>query len=245
MRLDVGEFGTEELLGPLDRESLHLVHILTASIPAAAGVTLGIFVGKAAPLRLLDRLGGEILRGDELDVAGLTGLFLLDRVVNLGIGHGEFRGARGDATSVHFRDTATVAALAFEGGAEPGIDDGGGFRSGGEIAGEAKDVRVVVDAGFRGDHRVRDDGGLNSGVAVRGNGHADPGGATENAEILFARSDGLGNEGGVVGVIDRFLGERARVFNLVTRATQMRDNSFLEFESTVIGADDERGFLHG
>src|SRR5690606_37365022 len=83
------------------------------------------------------------------------------------------------------------------------------------------------------------------GIAVRGDGHADAGGAAEDAEVALPGEDGGGDEAGVVGIVDGFLGEGTRVLDLVALAAEVRDEGFLEFESTVVGADDERGFLHG
>ena len=92
VRLHVGVLGAEELLGTVDRELLDLVDELAAAVPAFARVTLGILVGQHAALGLQDRRVGEVLRGDELNVALLAGELGGDGGVELGIELRERRG---------------------------------------------------------------------------------------------------------------------------------------------------------
>ena len=73
--LDVGVVGAEEFFGAFDGEDLDLVDLFAAAIPAAGRVALGVFVGEHAALGLEDGGVGEVLRGDELDVAFLAGAF--------------------------------------------------------------------------------------------------------------------------------------------------------------------------
>ncbi len=82
VRLHVDVLGAEKLLGAVDGQLLDDVDVLTAAIPAPAWIALGVFVREAGALRLHDRPGGEILRGDQLDVFKLPQLLRLDRRVN-------------------------------------------------------------------------------------------------------------------------------------------------------------------
>src|SRR5579872_810822 len=71
MGLDVRVLGPEELLGPVDRELLDLVDHLAAAVVAAARIALGVLVGGNRPDGLENGRPGEVLRGDELQLAPL------------------------------------------------------------------------------------------------------------------------------------------------------------------------------
>ena len=72
VRLHVGEAAVEELLGALDRQRLHLVHVLAAAVVAVARIALGVLVGEHAAGRLEHRAGDDVLRGDQLDLVLLA-----------------------------------------------------------------------------------------------------------------------------------------------------------------------------
>ncbi len=72
MGLDVGELGAEQLLGPIDGQLLHLVDDLTAFVIATTRIALGVLVGEHRARCRHDRRGGEVLRGDQVDVAVLA-----------------------------------------------------------------------------------------------------------------------------------------------------------------------------
>ncbi len=87
--LDVDVLGAEELPGAVDGELLDDVHVLATAVPAAPGVALGVFIGEAGALGFHHGAGGEILRGDELDVLELALCLVPNGVGDLGIGLGE------------------------------------------------------------------------------------------------------------------------------------------------------------
>ena len=66
MGLDVGVLGTEERLGPVPGQVLHLVDDLVPAVVAASGVSLGVLVGQDRARRRQHRRGREVLRRDEL-----------------------------------------------------------------------------------------------------------------------------------------------------------------------------------
>ena len=59
--------GAEELLEPVDRELLDLVHHLTPTVIALAGIPFGVLVGERRPHRVDHRAAREILAGDQLE----------------------------------------------------------------------------------------------------------------------------------------------------------------------------------
>jgi hypothetical protein len=69
--LHVRVLGTEKLLRAVDRRLLDLVHDLAAAVVAPARVALGVLVRRHRPNRLEDRGPGEVLGGDQLDLAAL------------------------------------------------------------------------------------------------------------------------------------------------------------------------------
>ena len=77
VRLDVDVFGVEELFRAVAREVLHLVGVLAAAVVALARIAFGVLVGEDAAGGFEDGFGGEILAGDQLDLAVLTARFLL------------------------------------------------------------------------------------------------------------------------------------------------------------------------
>ena len=76
VRLHVGVLGAVESLGPLDGQGLDLVHDLATAVVPGARIALGVLVGEHAPHRLEHGGRGEVLGGDELDVAPLPGQLL-------------------------------------------------------------------------------------------------------------------------------------------------------------------------
>ena len=76
VRLDVGVFGAEERLGPLDRQVLGDVDVLAAAVVAASRVTLGVLVGQDRALGFEHRARGEVLGGDHFQGVALAAEFL-------------------------------------------------------------------------------------------------------------------------------------------------------------------------
>ena len=72
VRLDVGVLGAEERSGPVDRELLDLVDDLAPAVVAPARIALRVLVGRDAADRLEHGGPGEVLGGDQLDLAPLT-----------------------------------------------------------------------------------------------------------------------------------------------------------------------------
>ena len=72
VRLDVRVLGAEQLLGAVDRRLLDLVDDLAAAVVALAGIALGVLVRRHGADRLEDRRPGEVLGGDQLDLAALA-----------------------------------------------------------------------------------------------------------------------------------------------------------------------------
>ena len=72
MRLDVGVFRAEELLGAVDGELLDDIDVLAAAVVALARVAFGILIRQHAALRFHHGLGDDVLRGDELEFRALA-----------------------------------------------------------------------------------------------------------------------------------------------------------------------------
>ena len=89
VRLHVGVFGAEQLLGSRDCERLGDVNELAAAVVAATRVAFGVLVRHHRSGGFENRPAHEVLRGDELEPVGLTMGFVLDGGGNLGIGLGE------------------------------------------------------------------------------------------------------------------------------------------------------------
>ena len=92
MRLHVGIGGTEQLLGPLDGESLGDVHEFAAAIVAFARVAFGILVGEYGALRFEHPWARVVLRGNQFDVIFLAAAFVGDglREFRIEFGDGHF-----------------------------------------------------------------------------------------------------------------------------------------------------------
>lgn len=136
---------------------------------------------------------------------------------------------------VHFGDAAGMATTG-ERGFQPSIDDVLGGVDG-CLASEAEDVAGIVLAGDGSSRCVMHEAGLDARVAVRGNAHADAGGADEDACIRAAIEHTSGDEFGVVGVIDRGRVIHAEVFDGVAGVQQVVEDGVLEIESAMVGGD--------
>ena len=93
VRLDVRVLGAEQLLRPIDRSLLDLVHDLAAAVVAAARVPLGVLVRRNRPDRLEHGRPGEVLGGDQLDLAALALELAAEQLGDRGIDLGQPRGA--------------------------------------------------------------------------------------------------------------------------------------------------------
>jgi hypothetical protein len=86
VRLHVRMFGAVESLGSLDGQGLHLIHDFAAAVVPGTRITLGILVGENASDGLEHSHRGEVLGGDELDVALLPTQFVFDQTGDSGVG---------------------------------------------------------------------------------------------------------------------------------------------------------------
>src|SRR6185503_1104712 len=93
VRLDVRVLGAEQLLRTVDRRLLDLVDDLAAAVVAPPGVALGVLVGRHRPDGLEDRGPGEVLGGDQLDLAALALELLAEQLRDLRVDLGQARGA--------------------------------------------------------------------------------------------------------------------------------------------------------
>ena len=139
---------------------------------------------------------------------------------------------------VHFIDSATVAATG-EGGLQPGVHDfhGGGFRGG--FASEAENVGGVVLAGDGGGGGITHEAGLDARVAVRGDAHADAGGAYEDACVGAAVEHALADEFSKVRVVHGGSVVGAEVLDAISTGLQMRHDGVFQGEAAMVGGDGE------
>ena len=94
MRLHVCVLGSEELLGAVDRQLLHLVDDLAAAVVAAAGIALGVLVRRHRADRLQDARPREVLGCDQLDLRTLPLELLAEERSDFRIDVGEAGGAK-------------------------------------------------------------------------------------------------------------------------------------------------------
>ncbi len=83
MRLDVGVFRAEELLGAVDGQLLDFVGVLAATVVALAGIALGIFVGEDGAHGFEDGFGDEVFRGNEFEAGGVAAGFVAEEIGDL------------------------------------------------------------------------------------------------------------------------------------------------------------------
>ena len=211
MRLDVGVVGSEKLLGALDGEGFHDIHVFATAIPAFPGVALGIFVSEQRALRLHHSGRREVFRGDQLDVVPLAMLLADDGRVELGIGHGN--PAAGGIANTRF------VAPALELGGEKSA---GHFHRGvdiGVFSGKAKHIGVVVFAGGDGFLDRAHTRGADVGMTVCGDAHAHAGCAGEDTKIKSAICNVAGNEVRIVRVVHRVRRVRSEILHLMPCGT--------------------------
>ena len=83
VRLDVGVFGSEQLLGAVDAQLLDVVDVLVAAVVALAGVALGVLVGQDRAESDQDGRRDVVLGGDHLQRLGLPPLLGTQQSGNL------------------------------------------------------------------------------------------------------------------------------------------------------------------
>ena len=83
VRLHVGMFGAEELLGPIAGQVFDHVDKFAAAVVAPAGIAFGILVGQHAAHRLHDGRAGVVFAGDHFQAVLLAIDFVVDCRPNL------------------------------------------------------------------------------------------------------------------------------------------------------------------
>ena len=87
--LHVDVLAAEDLLGAIAGQVLDDVGVLAAAIVAAAGVALGVFIGKDRAGRLEHRLGDKVFAGNHLQPLVLAEGFVVKSSGDIGVGLGE------------------------------------------------------------------------------------------------------------------------------------------------------------
>ena len=85
VRLHVRVVGPEQVLRPIDRQLLDLVHHLAAAVVALARIALCVLVRRDARDRLEHARPREVLGRDQLDLAALPVELAADQVGDLGV----------------------------------------------------------------------------------------------------------------------------------------------------------------
>ncbi len=85
VRLNIDVFRFEKLLRAVPGQVLHLVGPLASTVVALAGVALGVLVRQDAAGGFEHGFRGEILAGDQLDLAILPPRFFLDQFIDCGV----------------------------------------------------------------------------------------------------------------------------------------------------------------
>ena len=91
MGLHVGVLRVEQLLGPLQRQAFHHVHVFAAGVVPSARIPLGVLVVHQAGLRLQHRPAGVVFRRNQHQVVALPPVLLQDGVGHLGVLLGQVR----------------------------------------------------------------------------------------------------------------------------------------------------------
>src|SRR5215469_11851119 len=105
MRLYIHILRPEELSGALAGQVLDDIGELAATVVTLAGVAFSVLVGEHAACGFQYGLGGEVLAGDQLELAVLACHFVLDGVIDLGIDLG--KGAGHAFVCVHYSSPLT------------------------------------------------------------------------------------------------------------------------------------------
>lgn len=83
--LNIDVFCAEQLLRAVPGEVLHLVGVLTSAVISLARVAFRVLVGEDTAGGFEDGFRGEILTGNQFDLAVLPVRFFADKTVDLGI----------------------------------------------------------------------------------------------------------------------------------------------------------------
>lgn len=86
VRLHVHLLGAEELAGAVAGEVLDDVGVFASTVVAAAGVSLGVFIGEDRAGGLEHSFADEVFRGDHFEAFVLAKDFVFDGGGDLGIG---------------------------------------------------------------------------------------------------------------------------------------------------------------
>ena len=94
MSLNVGVFGTKQLLRAITGKVFDFVHNLASTVIPCTWIALSVFVGKNAHHRLANGEAGDILARDQFQVVLLPSFFSTDQIRDNGI-----RFCKGNAVS--------------------------------------------------------------------------------------------------------------------------------------------------
>lgn len=159
-------------------------------------------------------------------------------------GRARGRGVEGDSDFLDFLDAGDVAA-AFEGGGEPGADDGEGLFDGDGALAEGEDVGVVVGAVPDGHLLVPAEAAAHAFDFIGDDGFAVAGAAEDDAVLELAAGDRFGGGANPVGIVAGGVGVGAEVLHGVAVGKEHGFDGFLVFEAGVVGADGDGVFGSG
>ena len=234
VRLHVRVLGAEKSFGPVNRQLLGGIDVLTTAIPAFARIALGVFVRQDRPLRFHHRRAGKIFAGDQLDVFLLTLALEANHVGDLPVNQLQSQCA-GGLEAFHLADTPRVTA-SFEMRVEEGIDDVLGLFRSDEFPAQTQHVGVVVLPGQRRHFFVEHQRGAHAGNFIRRDAHADPGGAHEQAEVALLFGHRARHRLGEIRIIGRDRGIGAEIHHFQAAFFEVLPERLLQFVAGVVRA---------
>ena len=239
VRLHVRVFGPEELAGALPRQLLGGVHWQAARVPALARIPLGVLVHQHAAGGETHGAGRGVFGGDEVDLRILLHHLRLDGGVDLGIVVREAGEVAQTPGALDLRAAAGMALGFVHRRGDERLQDLDGLRGIHLVGPRAEHVRAVVLARENGRGRVKAQRRAHVLEPIGGHRHAHARAAHEQAEVHLAARDLLRDGIGIVREVTRFRPRAAHVDEL--RVRKGRDDTLLQFEPAVVGAD---GNLH-
>ena len=215
VRLDVGMFRPEKLLGPFDGQALDFIHEFTAVVIPLAGIALGVLVRQHRPLRLAHGPADIVFRGNEFDVLALALRFTLNRGVDLGVAlMNRLRLGHPHRAGIDLLDPPVMAGAGFELRGKPRIQNAGDLLHGRDGRPQGHDIGIVVLPRHPGHLGVEYLGGAHARKLVRRHAHAHAGRADQDALLQRAFRHPPGHFNGEIGVIHRFRAVGAEVRHL-------------------------------
>ena len=235
VRLHVGELRPKQLTGPVDRELLHLVHFLTATIPALPRVALCVFIGQTRSLRRHHRTTREVFRRNQLDMRLLPPRLTRHHRRHRRVRHRQI--IQRMCPLIHLAHPPPVPAIVHKRRAQPRCRDLLRQPHLQRLTRQTQHIRRIVLTRRPRRLHIRHQRRLNATVPICRNAHPNASRAHQNTRIGHPTKHPLRHHLRIVWVVHRLPTIRAQILHRIACIAQIGSQRIFQNVATVVSSN--------